>query len=107
MFKKINRLPVGEKILGSNINSSLFSLKISKNSLPYSRFGFIVSKKIDKRAVVRNSLKRNVRACVEELFDKIKPGYDLLFLVSKDAIGKNHSEVCREVNKSLVSGKII
>ena len=39
---------------------------------------FVVSKKIDKRATVRNELKRKTRAAFENLFDQIKDGHDFL-----------------------------
>ena len=48
-----------------------------------SRFGFIVSNKIDKRAARRNRLKRRLRAVVGESLDKIKPGFDVVILVKR------------------------
>lgn len=107
MFKKENRLSAREKLSGPTLNSELFSLKISKNSLSRSRFGFIVSKKIDKRATVRNSLKRKMRSCLEENFKLIKPGYDMLFVIKKKALEKSREEVCQEVTKILSGRKII
>lgn len=49
--------------------------------LPHSRFGVVVSKKVDKRAVVRNTLRRKVHAIIqdENLFER--PGYDMLVIL--------------------------
>ncbi len=50
---------------GRYVNSDLFTLNIGKNktSLDYPcKVAFVVSKKTDKRAVVRNLIKRRMRA---------------------------------------------
>jgi ribonuclease P protein component len=43
------------------VSNSLFLILIHKTSSPYSRLGLVISKKIDKRAVQRNRIKRIVR----------------------------------------------
>ena len=107
MFKKKNRLPSGEKSWETSANARFFILKVSKSKLSYSRFGFVVSKKIDKRAVVRNSLKRKIRSCLEQNFEKIKPGYNMLFLLKKEAVNKSAEELCLEVNSVLKAQKLL
>lgn len=107
MFKKLNRLSAREKFLGESQVSRFFILKFSKNSLPQNRFGFVVSKKIDKRAVVRNSLKRKIRSCLEEMQGSLKPGHDLLFLLKKDAVGISQGELCSEVESILKKQKLL
>lgn len=83
MLKRKFRLP--KKKLGAkkSLNVGDFVLKTSENNLGLSRFGFVVSKKIDKRAVVRNKSKRFFRSYIEENLDKIKPGHDFLFILRK------------------------
>jgi ribonuclease P protein component len=71
----------------------IFILKITKNEKAFSRFGFIVSKKIEKRATARNRVKRQIRNCIETDLDKIKPGYDMLFLLKKDILNKSTKEI--------------
>ena len=47
-----------------------------------SRFGFVVSKKVDKRAVVRNSIKRHLRESVRQMrFNRI---IDCVVIARKD-----------------------
>jgi len=48
-----------------------------------SRFGFVISNKIDKRATRRNSLKRRIRAVVEEKLPQIPGGIDVVIQVKK------------------------
>jgi len=43
------------------VSNSLFLILIHKTSNPYSRLGLVISKKVDKRAVQRNRIKRIIR----------------------------------------------
>mgnify|MGYP000526293949 CR=1 FL=1 len=53
-------------------------IKFIRNNLKNSRFCFIISSKIDKRATVRNKIKRRLREIVRQNLEKIKPGFDIL-----------------------------
>ena len=50
-----------------------------KNELEDSRFGFVVSIKVSKKAVVRNRVKRIMRHAIHENLEKIKSGLDIVF----------------------------
>lgn len=90
MFKKKFRLP-REHIKSERIlRSPLYILKLAKNNLPISRFGFVISKKIDKRATVRNRIKRKFRFCIEQNFKNIEKGYDFLFVFKKNILSDNY-----------------
>ena len=60
--------------------------------MPVSRFAFIASKKVNKRATARNLLKRKMRSCIEEIFDRIEGGHDFIFYPKKSGI-----EISREL----------
>lgn len=93
MLAKKYRLPWGVRFDNSRSFSGAFFLaKVESNSLLLNRFGVIVSKKIDKRAVVRNRIKRLIYTAVGELQDKMKQGIDALFIIKKDAIGKTKKD---------------
>lgn len=83
MLKRKFRLPKERLKAKKSLNVADFILKTSENNLVLSRFGFVVSKKIDKRAVVRNKAKRFFRSYIEENLEKIKPGRDFLFILKK------------------------
>jgi len=94
MLKKKYRLLKETKFDKKDIYTSpFFVLKTTRNDKSFSRFGFIVSKKIDKRATIRNKVKRKIRVCIETNFDKIKPGYDMLFILKKQILGKTTKEI--------------
>lgn len=67
----------------------------------------IVSKKIDKRAVERNRLKRLIRSCLEDMQIKLKPGYDMLFILRKEALGKKRTQLYQEVESAMKAKKIV
>jgi len=48
------------------------------------RFGFVISNKIDKRAVRRNALKRQLRQIAADLISELKTGYDIVTVVKRD-----------------------
>lgn len=51
---------------------------------PPTRFAFVVSKNVDKRAVIRNRIRRVVREAVRLALPKITPGWDGVFLMRKE-----------------------
>lgn len=97
MLKKIYRLATPRLFGSKNIQSASFGLKTAKNNLDIPRFAFVVSKKLDKRAVVRNGTKRKLSSCIEEIFDRIKGGNDFVFYPKSLIIDINHQELLREI----------
>lgn len=107
MLNKKHRLPKGRRTWDKQLSNSLFILKISNNGLEYNRVGIIVSKKVDKRAVLRNRLKRIVGLCIRTLNKEIKEGFDLLFIMKKEALGQKESDFCSLLKYTLRKEEII
>src|ERR1700719_2793882 len=85
MFAKQYRLPAVVQLDHPLTTSTLFCLiKISKNKLENNRYGFVISKAVNKRATVRNRTKRRIRACIEQLHPKLKQGHDVLMIIKKE-----------------------
>ena len=57
------------------------SLKARRNGLSLTRVVVVVAKKVDKRAVVRNRLRRRVVGVLEQLWDQVPTGYDIVISV--------------------------
>lgn len=64
-----------------------------------SRFAFIVSTKISKKAVERNRVKRKLKEAVRQLLGKINNGFDVLFLAKKSLLDKTDKEIKEETEK--------
>jgi len=90
------------KRLGKSYHCPLFKLSLARRKIKAeSRFGFVISKKIDKRAVVRNRIKRLLRQAVRERLERIPDGFDIVFVVRPQIVGKNYEEVNSEFDKVL------
>lgn len=102
MLKKINRISSPRLSSPRRIDTPLFNIKTSRNNLNYSRFAFVISKKIDKRATERNALKRKFSSCVEEIFDRIEVGFDFVFYPSSQSVNAPRERVLEEIKKALI-----
>lgn len=90
------------KRLGKSYHCPLFKLSIASQKVSAApRFGFVISKKIDKRATVRNRIKRLLRQAVRERLEKIPNGFDIVFVVRPNIVGKSYEEINIEFNKVL------
>lgn len=108
MFKRENRLVRGVRFNSSHsISSSQFVLKERENGLLLNRFGIVVSKKIDKRAVIRNKIKRIFRNALLNLNKDIKLGHDILFIVRVGIIDKAVSEIELSIKNALEKSDLI
>lgn len=81
---------------------TLFCGKV-KSSEQTTKIGFVVSKKIHKRAVKRNRIRRLMRESVR-LYIKSKPDFDtkfisLIFVSSAKLLDKNFAEVDKSIKK--------
>jgi len=70
------------------------------NNLPYSRFGFLVGKRIGK-AVVRNRVKRRMREAVRSRLAYVSPGWDVV-LIARTPIVQADSSSIKEALDSLL-----
>lgn len=89
------------------LHTPFFTLRVAPNTFLYSRFGFVVSKKIDKRAVVRNNTKRKVRSCIEAMQKDIKPGLDMFFFLKKAAVDEERSEIDKRIQALFTQEKFL
>ncbi len=107
MLKKKYRLSSVSIGSAKGFSCGSFRLKIAKNNLEVSRFAFVVSKKIDKRASARNKLKRKVRSIIEEMFDNISSGYDFVFYPKQKAILSTRDQIQEELKKLFSQNQLL
>ncbi|MBR6231570.1 MAG: ribonuclease P protein component [Alphaproteobacteria bacterium] len=72
-----------------------FVLQMRPNKKKETRVGFTVSKKIDKRAVVRNKLRRQMREIVRlspTLLEKY-PSHDLILIARSEALERSYAQL--------------
>lgn len=112
MLSKNNRLQKEkdiERVLkkGKGFKEDFLILKTLKNNLNKTRFGFIVSQKISKKANIRNKVKRKLREIVRLKQKMIKSGTDNLFIALPELEAKNFKEIEEMINKLLKKARIL
>ncbi len=107
MLPKHYRLPLRTRFVPEfQVQTPVVVVKVKKNNSEKSRFAFVISKRVAKSAVARNSMKRALRQCVHENLQMIKSGYDMLFIAKKaqkDVLQRQMcAQVCQELEKKLL-----
>lgn len=64
-----------------------------------SRFGITISQKVSKRAVVRNRLKRQIRAVLQTLMPRVKPGFWIVIVLRSAAVECDYWQFLRELEQ--------
>ncbi|MFZ3301470.1 MAG: ribonuclease P protein component [Microgenomates group bacterium] len=72
---------------------------LDENDRKESHFGFIVSTKISKKAVVRNRIKRVIAEVIRKRLGEIKRGLDVVFLIKPSAVKISKEELENETNE--------
>jgi len=90
MLPKINRIKKKKDFetafkRGQGFKQGFLYLKIIKNNLDVSRFGFVISKKFSKKAVIRNKTKRRLREIIKMRLPEIKKGIDAVIVMMPGA----------------------
>ena len=98
-----------KKILskGRSFFSPSFRIKYLANNLENFRTTVVVSAKISKKAAVRNHLKRQVREILRLNLKQIKPGYDLLVSLNKQALQKDYQQLAKELLANLSRARLL
>lgn len=112
MLPKQHRLPLKTELnrikrKGNLLQGHLFSLLVSRYPGQPSRFGFIISSKVHKRAVKRNRAKRLLGEAISSLLPRIKSGFGVVFLAKRKLIGVDFEEVKSEIEELFIKTGII
>lgn len=104
MLKKINRIGQKKEFLevknkGKMFNSPLFGAIFLIGETEEVKFGFVISKKISKRAVDRNKIKRRMSEVLRKRLSDFKPGTRIIFLAKKNLLGIKTGEIEGEIDK--------
>ncbi len=92
---------------GRGAKEDFLYLKVVKNELKSSRFGFVVSKKFSKKAVLRNKTKRRLAELIRIKLPKIKKGIDVVIVVMPEFKTRDFWEIEEIINKLFRKAEII
>ncbi len=108
-FSKVFRTsrPIFTGPKGAPVGGSLAVRAMKRADSLSSRFGFVVSNKIDKRATRRNGLKRRMRSAVRELLPVV-PSFNVVIMVKQNyPFPYQYSDIKRDIEEAFVKLKIM
>jgi ribonuclease P protein component len=84
---------------GKSLNTPVLRIQTIANSLPHTRFGVVIPNKVLKLATDRSAKKRQVRAALAELLEKVIPGYDIVVAGKKGILEANYTQLLKELDE--------
>jgi len=100
MLKKENRLTKKndfERVYkkGRGLKADSLFLKILENDKNIARIGIVVSKKVSKKAVERNKIKRRIREITRKM--DLKSGFDIIIVTYPNIKEKDFNQIKDEI----------
>ncbi len=100
---------------GNRLKSSHLTLRALRLQTPTKtdagaiRIGISISTKVSKRAVIRNRIKRQIRAAFRSLLPQITPGWNLVVIVQPQAVTSkcDYQQFLQELEQLLVKAEVI
>ncbi|MBL1173787.1 ribonuclease P protein component [Pantanalinema sp. GBBB05] len=74
---------------------------------PVTRIGISISQKVHKRAVVRNRIKRQLRAICRRLLPRLAQGWDLVITVHPQALQCDYQQFLQELEQLLTDAEVL
>ncbi len=90
MLAKLNRLRNSRDIArvykrgAYGSSSGVLSVKAAPSGRAHARLVVVVPKKVDKRAVIRNRIRRRILGIIGQNLATLRPGYDIVISVHRD-----------------------
>lgn len=92
--------------IGRFFSQNNIAIKVAENGSKESRIGFVVGIKFSKKAIERNTVKRQLRDIFKSLLTELRPGFDVVVMVRKreyekikfEELKKNTEEVLKKSN---------
>ena len=92
---------------GRSIASRLLILTFATNDLATLRIGFVVSKRVSKRAVERNYVKRLLSEAIRPMLVGIPTGWDLVISAKTSSIGVKLSDLVDDLRILLRRARLL
>lgn len=93
-------------IRGTKVGSSKGRSR-STAEIPPPQIGIVVSQKVSKKAVIRNRIKRQIRAACRMLLSRIPPGWWLVIVAKPKAQTCEYKDFLRELEQLLIKAEVL
>jgi ribonuclease P protein component len=87
--------------------AAILHVKALKSSYEHPRIAIVVGKKVSKKAVVRNQIRRQIAAQLQNLWQTLDGGYDIVVSVREDASGLTAPELAKQLTAALTKAGVI
>lgn len=74
---------------------------------PATKVGISISRKVSKKAVVRNRIKRRIRSILRLFLPNIEAGWKVIIIVRSNAIECGYEDFLRELEKLLIKAEVL
>lgn len=71
------------------------------------KFCVVVSTKVSKKAVERNSVKRKVNLYIEKNLTRFKKGFNIVIIIKRSMLSKGQEDIEKELSELSESAKVI
>lgn len=105
MLAKQFRYPFTEGIPPLTVVTPFFIMRYKKNTLSHLRVAVVVSKRVDKRATVRNKIKRKFLDVIHTSMKEHTLPYDVVFYVRPKAVMLDNLE--KTIMQTFIKSTII
>ena len=78
-----------------------------EESKPPTRIGISISQKVSKKAVVRNRIKRQIRAIFRQFLPRLSTGWQLVVVVRPGAQECDYGQILRELEQLLAEAEVL
>ena len=75
--------------------------------LPSTRIGISISQKVSKRAVIRNQIKRRIRAALRRLLPRMRKGWRVVIVGRPSVVQCEYCQFLQELEQSLANLEVI
>lgn len=102
-----SRVPVKERYQGPFFNLVVYERPMDKGHHLESRFAFVISSRVAKKAVLRNRTKRLLSEAVRQLLPQIRPGFTVAIFAKQSLLGESFNDIRLEMGKLLQGAKLL
>lgn len=92
---------------GERLYAKQFLILYTPGVTPQNRLGVVVTRKVDKRAVMRNHIKRRLREVFRLSQQNIQCPFDFVIIARKNAVDCSYAEVERQILGALRYGGLL
>lgn len=78
---------------GKSLKTDIFWCRTANNNLAHTRVGFVVSKKVSPKAVVRNKVRRRLQSAVAPIIGGLQQPKDIVVVALPGIVHSDFSEI--------------